>query len=323
MNRPKMPALSGVLVALAAVPCLGGEAAGEYDEDMLSPKERAELQIKRRREARPILACEPSSLDAKAKQHEVVTLQLTVLNKGGQVLRWSTQSAPAWLSLDENSGELGFEEKTVVVVTAKREPVGIARGNIVLQAPGAAYSPVAVPITFEIRRTLSRESPPRRPPEEPRPSQPPTFRDRRGRFGVRAGVAMPGSGEQKGFDLSALIGLQYRFQQSRGSTLCFEAGLDVAEMNAHDGSEATWIYVGDFDVLFAKRNGSSSRGYLLSGLGVLVDATENNTAYVGTLNLGGGFESGDGRWDLRLAYRLLLGSNNVGGLTVLTAGVSF
>lgn len=323
MNRPKMPALSCVLVALAAVPCLGGEAGGEYDEDMLSPKERAELQIKRRREARPILACEPSSLNAKAKQHEVVTLRLTVLNKGGQVLRWSTQSAPAWLSLDENSGELGFKEKTVVVVTAKCEPVGTAHGSIVLEARGAANSPLAVPITFEIERALPSELPPRRPPEEPLPSQPVTSRDRRGRFGARAGVLMPGSGEKKNFGLSAVIGLQYRFQQSSGSKLCFEAGLETAEMNAQDGSEAIQIYVGDFDVLFTRQYGSSSRGYLLSGLGVLADATENDTAYVGTLNLGGGFEFDGGRWDLRLAHRVLLGSNNVGGLTVLTAGVSF
>lgn len=332
MSSPKAIVLSCVLAALAAAPCLGGEPPGEYDydEDMLSRKEQAELELRRRREAQPVLACEPGDLSAKAKQGETATLRLTVLNKGGQTLRWLVQSAPGWLTLDRRSGDLGFEEKRALIITVRRSSAGTVSGNIVFEATGAANSPLTIPVVVDIKLVKKPEPPIGRPTGLKLKPRPPRERGSRGRFGVRAGYMMPGSADERDYEASAVLGLAYRLPRKNGARLSYEVGLDTFGTDASDGVTSSRIYSGRFDVLFPFGAGEAhTRFYLLSGIGVLVVSTdmeaagESDSASAGALNLGAGLDLGGGRLDARLTHDVLLGSTNITGMTCLALAYNF
>ena len=59
-------------LVFAATLC-GAQEDGELDADFLTPKERTALELKRKREAQPILACIPESLRVRVLQGKAAT----------------------------------------------------------------------------------------------------------------------------------------------------------------------------------------------------------------------------------------------------------
>ena len=121
--------LSVAVLLSAALPCAA--------LDFLSPEEEAELELKRKKEADPVLTCAPVRLNASVRKDEKTSARLTVLNAGGRTLQWSVTSAPEWASPDPKGGELGFEgrQDLVLSIDPSALPDGATRGEIVIEAP--------------------------------------------------------------------------------------------------------------------------------------------------------------------------------------------
>jgi hypothetical protein len=140
---------------------------------------------------------------------------------------------------------------------------------------------------------------------------------------------MPGRGERGDFAPGAAAGFYYSLRRHQGARLSYEIGMDVASMQAADDTGSSQAVAGRFDLLFSRAGAASpTRPYLLSGVGALAVSSEadsggGGTAYVGGLNLGAGLGLGNGRYDVRLTHALLVGSENVKGLTLLSVALAF
>ena len=146
---------------------------------------------------------------------------------------------------------------------------------------------------------------------------------------MRAGVSLTGSGDYADYETNPLFGVYYRPGRSNGSKLDYELALGFGGEEEEGGYESHTI-TGDLNVRFTLGDaGAKARGYLLSGLGGTVEPVvdlasgESYTNYAGMLNLGGGYSFGGGRFDTRLVYGVLLGSENVAGRARLTFGYGF
>ncbi len=151
-------------VALILAPCLVLLAASVAPaREVLTPEEQAERELERKRQAEPVLECEPRSLRDELKRGETKGLRLSIGNAGGQGLHWAVISAPKWASPDRRSGELGYQEKRGVLVTLDPEglPAGETSGVIVVEGRDRGGkevkgSPAAVRVTVD----LEAEAPP-------------------------------------------------------------------------------------------------------------------------------------------------------------------
>lgn len=159
-----------VRAALVLAPCLLLLAASVTPaREVLTPEEQAERELERKRQAQPVLECEPRSLRAEVKRGETSALRLTIRNAGGRTLRWSVKSAPGWVRMDVLSGEVGFGESRTVGLAVRSETLqpGTSRGEIVIEAPGATGSPATVRVSVKVlpREEESAREPSTRAPE--------------------------------------------------------------------------------------------------------------------------------------------------------------
>jgi hypothetical protein len=326
--------VSAFLLAATLVAALPAAA-----REILTPEEQAERELAKRREAEPVLVCEPTALEVAVKRGETRALRVTIRNAGGLTLSWAVISAPKWVSPDRRAGELGFDEKRSLVLTVDPEGLGGVEttGEIVIEAPEAEGSPVTVRIVAVVEGGIETESDipapevtePRTPPKPDRPA-PRGPRSRR--FGVRAGYLMPNSGQLRRFDAGPLVGPYLHLARRNGSRLTVELGLDVYRLQSDD---EFWVghsdvFAGRLDVLYALA-GPAARtgGYVVCGIaGLLESAVREGVDIryvngVGALDLGAGASMASGRLDLRLTHNIVLGGENVGALTSVTMAVGF
>lgn len=320
------------LLACAAACLLAApsRAEQEKDEGPLRVLSADELELQEKRRAQPVLVCSPREVRLALSEDETRSVRLTVRNAGGRILRWLVVSAPAWAVPEERTGKLAFGEKQDLVLTINPERLKrrLTRGEIVIEAPGAKGSPVAISVILEVKRKPKPPEPKRpKPPELP--GGPPLREGRRARFGVRAGVAMPGSGELRDYDSGALFGFYYCRARRDGGSLSYEIGFDVCASGESDEYETRPVG-GRFDVLFAfGGRGGGARPYVLSGFTGFVEFVDDQltgteyTNYAGALDLGVGAALVGGRLDARLTYQVLLGSDNLKSMSLLSLAYGF
>ncbi len=158
--------------------------------------------------------------------------------------------------------------------------------------------------------------------------------EKTGGFGIRAGVVLPSPGESQDYGANAILGVSYRIGRhgsstgSTGSTgprprVAYEIGLDIG-MSEEAGGYSSVPVRARFDALF----GSGSVYLLAGGAGAIEFVTDTltdkrYTNYAGALDLGAGLLFAGGKADVRLAYEVLLGSDNLGGQTVVSFGYRF
>lgn len=323
----------GATLLLASLPCVA-QTGDEFGEDIFSPEERAKLELKRRREARPVLACSPGTLKAAVEKGSTETLRLTVMNAGGSTLDWKVKLRTRMLRLDASSGSLGFEQKRLVKVTVDSAglEVGTVRGRIILEAAGAKGSPLEVPVVVTVRPAAK---PVTRPSEDVKPDvgepgggpEPvgPGARELNG-FGVRLGYISPGGGDEEDFSGAMTYGLYYR-PGSAESRLGFEFGLDLGSSDSESGTAEAGLVMVSVAALYRMNGGKSF--YLLGGGKIVSEKVEDGTfgtddsTLGGTLDFGAGTVLAQGRVDVRATYSILLGSDNVPGAASLLVGYSF
>jgi hypothetical protein len=108
----------------------------------------------------PVLRVEPDRLDfsATAGGPNPSPKNLTITNAGSGTLNWTARVVNApWLALSATRGTAPS------TITASVNIAGLAAGSfsglIVIEAPGAQNSPVAVPVTLELQRPADRTPP--------------------------------------------------------------------------------------------------------------------------------------------------------------------
>lgn len=302
--------------------------------DILSGSEIAERERKRKLLAKPVLSCAPLELSARAVRGETAELRLTIRNGGGQVLRWSLSRLPPWLAADVLTGELRFEERRTVVLHVRTQLVRSDSdvAEILVEAPGADGSPARVSVAVEVRPAPLTPAPARTvntvgavgavadtpleiariPPGSPRA---------RGGLGVRVGLMLPGSGAATEYESSPFFGLQYRMGGD-SSKLSLELGLDYTSSDAGTAEGSSTLTSGRADVLF--HIGGGGGPYLLSGLGALFESSDaSGSGKAGLLDVGAGMVFIGGKLDVRLTHAVLLGGDNVSGMTLLSTAYRF
>ena len=134
--------------------------------------------------------------------------------------------------------------------------------------------------------------------------------------GLRAGAFLPAGGDGLEYDANPLVGVYYR----KG---ILEAGLDVGateRVNSYDSVPVVFR----LDALLGRKE-----AYLLAGGAFVVEFVHDDrdgARHVngsGAIDLGAGVTVADGRVDLRFVYQVLLGSQNIDGQPLLTAGWRF
>ena len=334
MNRARAGAVLALLALLgAASTSSAGEAAdsqeNEYDEDYVTPEEQRERELETRRQAQAVLVCDPGDLRAAIARGETKTLHLTIRNAGGQTLNWAVTAKPDWLRVDAQEGSLGFEEERRIALDVETGDIAAdnVRGELVLYAPGAAGSPATIVVLLDIKPKL----PP--PPEESverRPSPPERPQKERGKpFGVHAGMLLPASGESAEYDSNLFFGLHFRSGGRNGAKVSYEFAVDVGTTEVSGGYESRPV-AGVLNLLVSTGGSASrTRGCLIAGAGGVMELVEETgsgtgyTNYAGTVSLGAGLLLGGGRFELRAAYNMFLGSDNVGGRAVVALGYGF
>jgi hypothetical protein len=316
--------LSVGVLALA----FAGRAQDDFEiPELLTPEEEAQRELERKRRAPPVLSCSPGSLLASMKEGETGHLVVTIRNTGGRTLEWEIESAPDWLEVTKVAGSLGYGEKEQLGLLAKPASgtTGTVSGSVVIRAPGAGGSPVSIPVTLEIE---PKPEPPVLPPQEP-PEIPIAPPRRKNALGVRAGVLLPSSGDTADYDANFVFGIYYRIPVRRVATLSYELSLDIGGEDEVSDYESRSV-MGDASLVFALGGEPGRRGgYLLSGIGVLMEFVDEQTTgasytnYATMITLGGGLVFADGRLDARLAYGIFVGSDNVPGQALLALNYSF
>jgi hypothetical protein len=299
--------------------------------DILSGSEIAERERKRRLQAKPVLSCAPLKLSARAVRGDTAELRLTIRNGGGQVLRWSLSQLPPWLAADVMTGELKFEGQRTVMLHVRTQLVRSDSdvAQVLVEAPGADGSPARVSVAVEVKpapvmRASTRPMdtvgavadtplPIARIPLDSAPA--------RGGLGVRVGFMLPGSGTATEYESSPFFGLQYRMRGD-SSKFSLELGLDYTSSDAESAGSSSTLTSGRADVLF--HMGKSGGLYLLSGLGALLESSDvSGSSKAGLLDVGAGMVFVGGKLDVRLTHAMLLGGDNVSGMTLLSTAYHF
>lgn len=319
MSRRRIPAcLPAGIAALLAV-----SSASALDLDDVVRRQKAL--------APPKLGVTPASPSVTVRQGGSGALSLEVENAGGRTLGWSVTSLPKWLIPRKRSGSLGFEKKETLSFSARAGelPAGIHKGSVVLNA-GAAGS-VTVAVTMVVTPKPEPPAVVKQPPDLPEPPRPPVEprrRARKGGFGVRAGLLMPSSGDSADYDSNFRFGVYYRPKKLNGAKIAYEVALGFGATET-SGAFTSQPLTSDINLIFPLgKGGGKTRGYLMSGLGGMMESvremgTGNTyTNFAGLLNLGGGVVFSN-RLDVRLMFAALLGSENVVGRTYLSLGYGF
>jgi len=301
--------------------------------------------------AQPKLAVTPETLTCTVTAGETATLSLEVRNAGGKTLAWSVSNAPAWAALAPTSGALGYSASAAVTVTVNSATLagGQTRGQILIEAPGSEGGPARIAVTVQVKVPVAQPKPTPtektttptpptpvvlKPVPEPRPeperavTPEPEAGGPKG-FGIRGGAIMPSVGSTEEYASGTAFGAFWRPYRGHAK-LGYEIGVSYGSAQSISGNSESTLITGSADALvrLAGGNGSGYSVYALGGVGfVREDATHtvlgetSATAAVVDLGLGATFAAH--RFDVRAAYSLLAGSENVEGLMGVTMGYVF
>ncbi len=300
--------------------------------DILSGSEIAERERKQKLQAKPVLSCSPRELSARAVRGETAELRLTIRNGGGQVLRWSLSRLPPWLAADVVTGELRFGEERAVVLHVRTQlvPSGTRAAEVLVEAPGAEGSPARVRVAVDVRPAPIAPGPAPRAPEPAEEMGPEPVADlaapRVKRFTARAGLIIPGSASDEERETGLLIGAAYDLPFLRTEKLVIEASADFGSLSDESGARSSTMVMLSGTARYLLTGGGL---YVMGGGSVVLESYSSDASGTDGTNLGSllglgiGVRPGAGSLDLRLSHQVLLGSDNVGGLTSFTAGYSF
>ena len=301
-----------------------------------------------RKSAPAVFECAPGQLGVEVQAGGAAEAKLTVRNAGGSVLKWRVV-APRWVKCTPPSGALEFEGSQVVAlkVDASSLEPGTIDELLTFAAPGASNVPPEVAIRVTVTPRPQPEEPPEPPPAEPSESEPlltetieepppadepvepppvPVDDAGRGRMGCHAGVMLPGAGKLGGFGLGYAVDVFYRSTSAR-SRFGYEIAIGVGGSESENGFESSTLTTGSASAIVHLTRGERSSVYALAGMSIAaeesVDSEAGTTSSMGSLvdvGLGGTFGQ---RFDARLKYSQVIGSENVDGIVGVLAGVSF
>ncbi len=165
----------------------------------------------------------------------------------------------------------------------------------------------------------------------PTPGPPPEKPERANRFGLRLGYLATVAAEETGWNPAVCAGVYYRRAKPPSSRSVLEIGFDYIPLEREDGSVSTTLYQFRGEMLFGKWNSQEGKtsfyflggGDLVSEQGTQEASGTAGSNFVGGINLGLGFGSTKGSWDVRAVYSLFPGSPNVKGNVLVAAGFSF
>ena len=166
--------------------------------------------------------------------------------------------------------------------------------------------------------------------EPGKPLEPPPFKEpvarrrprtRRGRFGVRCALVVPGG---PGWNAGVRAGAYYRTRLFNGAPV--ELGLDYAALEDEDGYVSSEFLYLRADVDLGRK---AARFHPLAGVELVYERAElrvrneTRTPYAVGLNVGVGTGAPSGRWDVRVLYSWLPGSTNVKGGALVAVSFGF
>jgi hypothetical protein len=153
---------------------------------------------------------------------------------------------------------------------------------------------------------------------------PEVFAEPRARhFGIRAGMFLPAASVDETYAESFTAGAFYAGALGLVK-LPFEIGFDFSRSDSDDGRVNADFYTLRCDLLFLKGEGFYFLGgYQVVLASLVIDGAAVDPEYVSAFNVGFGLGSSESRWDARVAYSILAGSENARGMIAATAGLRF
>jgi hypothetical protein len=139
-------------------------------------------------------------------------------------------------------------------------------------------------------------------------------------------MVLPASGERD-YDASPLLGLRYAGGGGE-SRFRYELGVDFGPTEEAGGFESSQVGL-SADALFRLGRMPASGAYALAGLEGFVESVQSQTTgndytnYAAALGFGVGWAFAGGRADVRAAYQVIIGSENLDGQAVVSAGWRF
>jgi hypothetical protein len=269
-------------------------------------------------------------------------IEATIRNTGGGQFNWSVASKPAWLTVAPVEGTIGFRGSEAIVLTidsSKLAP-GEKTGTVTLQAPDAADPRASFDVTVTV--SAPKETPEeslKHPLKDPlgglEEDRAPPFggdkslrlpRRRKGSFGFHAGITSALGEESDALDGGRKLAVFWRSPIREGK-LDYELQLGFGSSDLAGNLGSTSQTSGAASALFYLVSRPGTSIYALAGMSVLSE-TVSDIELGDTTSMGAKIDLGIGatfkrRFDARLEYSILLGSENLSGAIGLLAGVVF
>ena len=296
-----------------------------------------------KRQAPPVLICKPSRLRAEIKQGGTARLLFAIRNAGGRTLKWSIPNPPGWLAVSPRSGSLGYgaQQTLTITIDAGRLETEQQEDEIIIEAPGAKGSPVSVPVAVTIRR---QEQESQEPPQalsavdrgiaeldaraDEKADKPETsFAAKLKGLGIRAGYMIPKNAERVDFEPAVSFGLFWRQALGGNSRFGYELEMNFTGGESESGLEESNLVGGHAHGLWRLYQDDNWHAYALGGVSILTESASDrelggNSATASSVGIGAGATFAR-RYDARLVYSFLIGSDNVGGTVAASLGVMF
>jgi len=141
---------------------------------------------------------------------------------------------------------------------------------------------------------------------------------------AHAGVFMAAGADTVSFDPNVMFGAAYELPFLKSESLAVEIGLDFTSVSNDDKQLSSTMLLISASARFALG------ALYVTGSGCLLnenytdDASGDNGTNTGMLiGLGVGYSPLEGKWDVRGAYHVIPGSENLGGIVTVSGGYAF
>ena len=333
-----------IWIALAVLSAAPGLSEETLIPEFETPEEKDERVKRQKKEAPPVLDCKPRSLSAEIKQGGTEKLLFAIRNAGGGTLKWSIPNPPGWLLVRPLSGSLGLgaEQTLTITIDTGRLETEQQEDEIVVEAPGAKGSPLSISVAITIRpQELESQEPPLKPSDMDRgiteletradekpvkALKAPSVTNLKG-LGIRAGYMVPTSADRVDFEPAVSFGVFWRAALRGNSRFGYELELNFTGGESESGLEESSLVGGHVHALWRLYLKDSWHAYVLGGISILTESADDqelgsNSATGSSVGLGVGATFAR-RYDARLVYSFLIGSDNVGGTVAASLGVMF
>lgn len=303
----------------------------------------AEVALAERKAAEPVLSVECAKPKISLTRGKTGTIGALVRNTGGGRFNWSVASTPKWLAVAPVEGSISFggTEALVLTVDSSGLALGTVTGTVTLQAPDAADPRASFEVTVtvaapkeeskDLLKDLAGEI-----KDDGAPSLEDNGRDqlplrrlpnkRKGSFGFLAGVTSALGGRSDALDGGRTLAVFWRSPIREGK-LDYELQIGYGTNDLAGNLGSTSRTSGAASALFYLVSRPGTRVYALAGMSVLSE-TVSDVELGDTTSMGAKLDFGIGatfkkRFDARIEYSILLGSENLSGVIGLLAGVVF